>query len=185
MPPKKMANESAAPDVAPELSAMAHEVAALDGDVFDPGPVPDGAGPVAAPDPASEMRDIIALAVGLLAPALPYLPTIYTDEKITALAGAYVPVAEKYGWDVGGALSNWGAEIALAAVAVPLGVQTANAHRAWAEERKLVAMRRQADAEQHFRITRGLDDPAGSSDESAGPGDGTLQAGAPGGMRGD
>lgn len=84
---------------------------------------------VAVVDPVAEARALFGVVVGLAEPMMPYLPTIYTPEKLDTLAAAYVPVAEKYGWNVGGWLSEFGAEIALAAAAVPLAIQTAKAHR--------------------------------------------------------
>lgn len=80
-------------------------------------------------DPAAEWEMSITLLVTVLAPALPYLPAIYTPDTIKALAGAIVPVANKYGLDVGGMMS--GPEIGLLLVAAPLGLSTYVAHRAW------------------------------------------------------
>ena len=81
-----------------------------------------------AADPVEETKAIFAAIVALLSPLLPYLLLIYTEEKITMLAAAYVPVAEKYGWNVGGFLEQFGAEIALIGVSIPLAIQTSRAH---------------------------------------------------------
>lgn len=96
----------------------------------------------AGPDPAEEAKAAFGLVVGLLSPLLPYLPAIYTDDALSRLAGAYVPVAEKYGWNMGGMFDQYGAEIVLAGVALPLVAQTRNVHIAWAAER---AAREKAD----------------------------------------
>lgn len=91
--------------------------------------LPPGEAPPQPVDPVAEARAVFGLVVGMAAPMLPYLPAIYTDEKLDILAAAYVPVAEKYGWNVGGWLGEYSAEIALVAVAAPLAIQTAKAHR--------------------------------------------------------
>lgn len=90
-----------------------------------------GEAPPPVVDPVAEAQAVFGMVVALAAPMLPYLPAIYTDEKLAMLAGAYVPVAQKYGWDVGGRLGNYGAEIALVAVAAPLAIQTAQANKAF------------------------------------------------------
>lgn len=135
-----MKTNEAAP-IAPELDAMGPELAALDGDCLDDhGPAPDGAGgAVAVRDRVREARDVFGLGVVMLSPMLPYLPEVYTPERLDALAGAYVPVADKYGWDVGGLLSEYSAEVALVAVALPLAVQTRMAHIEWSRSREPAA----------------------------------------------
>lgn len=106
--------------VANEAAAVAEAMPAAPGQVEAPPPVVD---------PVAEARAVFGVVVGMAAPLLPYLPTIYSDEKLDLLAAAYVPVAEKYGWNVGGWLGEYSAEIALVAVAAPLAIQTAKAHR--------------------------------------------------------
>ncbi|MQY50839.1 hypothetical protein [Rhodocyclus gracilis] len=86
-------------------------------------------------DPVDETRALFGVVVAMASPLLPYLPTIYTEDKLTKLASAYVPVAAKYQWNVGGWLAQYGAEIALVGVALPLAVQTAKAHKAFMAER--------------------------------------------------
>lgn len=111
------------------------------------GPVA-GATPEALPpavDPVQEAKAIFSTVVALASPLLPYLTTIYTDDRLDMLAGAYVPVAQKYGWDVGGWLGAYSAEIALAAVAAPLAIQTAKAHREFVAA-KLPEMEEKASA---------------------------------------
>lgn len=121
---------------ASNLAALAGAAAAVDADAAadEFGPAPGGAVP-AGPDPVDEARAVFGMVVGMLSPLLPYLPSIYTDDALARLAAAYVPVAEKYGWSMGGMLDQYGAEIMLAGVALPLVVQTRNVHVAWAAER--------------------------------------------------
>ena len=101
----------------------------------------------AGPDAAAETAAMFGAAVALLSPMLPYLPAIYTPERIEQLAGAYVPVAEKYGWSAGGWLDRFGAEIALVVVAGPMVVQTVGAHKAMRAEREREERARKAAAE--------------------------------------
>jgi len=116
-----MLPEQAADFAALQAAAMEQEAeaAAMAGDV-EP----------ARPDQVAETAAMFGAAVALLSPMLPYLPGIYTQERVEQLAGAYMPVAEKYGWSAGGWLEKFGAEIALVAVAGPLIVQTVGAHKA-------------------------------------------------------
>ncbi|NUO87662.1 MAG: hypothetical protein HOQ37_16335 [Cupriavidus sp.] len=92
-------------------------------------PLPGEPEPV---DPAVEWEMSLTLLVTVLSPALPYLPSVYTPDTIKALAGAIVPVADKYGLNVGGLMS--GPEIGLLLVAGPLALSTYVAHRAWREQ---------------------------------------------------
>lgn len=122
------------------LAALGGAAAAMDAETGEDefGPAPGGAeqGAEAAPDVVGEMRAVLAVAVGMLSPVLPYLPAIYTDEVQGRLAAAYVPVADKYGWQTGGGIfEKYGAEIMLAATVLPLAVQTRAAHGQWMEER--------------------------------------------------
>lgn len=87
--------------------------------------------PAPAADPVAETKAVFGTVVAMLSPLLPYLPAIYTDEAVTRLAAAYVPVAQKYGWDLNSLLAGYAAEIALVGTAVPLAMQTAIAHRQW------------------------------------------------------
>lgn len=108
------------------------QAAAMDG---EPAALSDEVAQAAAPDPVAETAAMLGAVVALASPLLPYLPTIYTPETVQALAGAYVPVAEKHGWNVGGWLDRYAAELALVAVAAPVAIRTANAHKAFKAER--------------------------------------------------
>lgn len=132
-----------------ELAALGGAAAALDAEIGagDFGPAP--AGPVEmAPDATAETAAVLKMAVALLSPMLPYLPEIYTEDKIIALAGAYVPVAEKYGWTSGGWFDKYGPELVLAATALPLAYQTKQAHGAMMAERAKAAKQRPAQLAQ-------------------------------------
>ncbi|WP_354682645.1 hypothetical protein [Cupriavidus necator] len=94
-------------------------------------PLPGEPEPV---DPVVEWEMSLSLLVAVLSPALPYLPTVYTPDTIKALAGAIVPVADKYGLSVGGIMS--GPEIGLLIVAGPLALATYVAHKGWREQQE-------------------------------------------------
>lgn len=94
-------------------------------------PLPGAPAAAPAADPVGEAKAVFGMAVAMLSPLLPYLPTIYTEQTLGALASAYVPVAQKYGWDLPGMLGEYGAEIALVGTAVPLAMQTYVAHKAY------------------------------------------------------
>lgn len=82
-------------------------------------------------DPAQEWEGMLTMLVMVGSVALPYLPTVYSPEAIKALAGAIVPVAQKYGVDLGGMSSP---ELALLLVAAPLGIGHVVAHKQWRAE---------------------------------------------------
>lgn len=131
------------------------QAAAMDG---EPATLSDGVAEAAAPDPVAETAAMLGAVVALASPLLPYLPTIYTPETVQALAGAYVPVAEKHGWNVGGWLDRYAAELALVAVAGPVAIRTANAHKAWKAERAAEARAKRGEPAQ--REQGGGDRPA-------------------------
>lgn len=119
------------------LAALAGAAAAADVDAMQDefGPAP-GAVEAVGPDPVAETQAVIGVVVGLLVPVLPYLGAIYTEDVQGRLAAAYVPVADKYGWTSGGGIfERYGPELMLAAAALPVVVQTARAHKAWAADR--------------------------------------------------
>lgn len=112
------------------LEQMRRQAHAYEGQAADMPPLPGEPVPV---DPAVEWEMTLTVLVAALGPALPYLPTIYTPDTIRALAGAIVPVADKYGLSVGGIMA--GPEIGLLMVAGPLALATVVAHKQWRAER--------------------------------------------------
>lgn len=73
---------------------------------------------------AAEVAALVRMAAGILTPAFPSLAGIYTEEACARLGDAAAPVLAKYGLSVGGLFDRWGAEITLAAVAVPVALAT-------------------------------------------------------------
>lgn len=94
-------------------------------------PLPGEPEPV---DEATEIKEILIFARDLLSPIYTYLPAIYTDETIGALASRAVPLMDKYGLTVSGLGSMFAEEIAFAMVAVPLAIMHMQAHKAWRAE---------------------------------------------------
>jgi hypothetical protein len=84
-------------------------------------------------DPKEELADMLKLVRGLLGPALPYIPEIYTDEVVDVLAATTLPVLDKYGIAISGVGGLFGPELALLALVVPLGIVTVRTHKAWRE----------------------------------------------------
>lgn len=106
------------------LESLAAEAAKLDA-------APDAAGPGAAAEPEAPAADVPAEVAALLkttaamlTPAFPCLAEIYTDATCRQLGEAAAPVMEKYGVSVGGIFDRWGAEITLAATALPVAAAT-------------------------------------------------------------
>lgn len=111
----------------------------------------------AGPDQAEMWAALPAMVGSMLRIALPDLEKVYTPEACRAWGSAMVPVAEKYGWDVEGVLS---VELVAVAASAPLVLGTVQVIRAAKEKAALVDMRKRADAQAHFAMTRGLGDGA-------------------------
>lgn len=95
-------------------------------------PVP-GADPQAAPQEISLDRELAGMAhalVAALAPALPSLKTIYTEEVIAAASASVAAVCRKHGWLEGGLMGEWSEEITCGMICVPLAITTAQAVKA-------------------------------------------------------
>lgn len=107
-----------------DLDALQTEAAAIDASAA-------ANDPAAAPEPeavridvAAEVAALLKAVAGILAPAFPSLATIYTDATCKQLGDAAAPVMDKYGLTVGGLFDRWGAEITLAATALPVALAT-------------------------------------------------------------
>lgn len=112
-----------------DLQALEAQAAAIDAEAAAPD--------VAAAEPeavrvdlAAELAALLQTAAGILVPAFPCLATIYTEATCKRLGDAAAPVMDKYGWSVGGLFDRWGAEITLAAVALPVALATAQGVKA-------------------------------------------------------
>ena len=82
-------------------------------------------------DPAAELRELLELARDWVAPMLPYVPHIYTDEVLVELSAKTVPVLDKWGVSLSGVGDFLGPEIKLAALVIPLAFVTYKTHKAW------------------------------------------------------
>lgn len=110
---------------AAELAAL--EAAAGDG-LQQPGQEADT--PAPAVDLATELRALVQMFVGMVAPVFPSLPAIYTPEATEAAAVAVAGVCNKHGWLQGGVMGDYAEEIAAAAILAPIGLATYQGVRA-------------------------------------------------------
>lgn len=116
-----------------ELEKLDAQCAALDNEVApQPVAVPEvaQAAPVVSANEVQELASVLQMIAGLFVPVFPSLQTIYTPETCHALASAAVPVMLKRGWSLASVTAGWGEEIALGAVAIPLGFATWQAVKA-------------------------------------------------------
>lgn len=101
-------------------------------------------------DPADELREMLVLGRDWVAPMLPYIPHIYTDEVLAELSKKTVPVLDKWGVSLDGVGDLLGPELKLAALVIPLAIITYKTHKAW----------RQAELESRTVEARSTDVPA-------------------------
>lgn len=104
------------------LADLANEAAAVEA-AAAPAAAPDADAPPPADVPA-EVAALVKMVAGMLTPAFPCLAEIYNEATCQQLGAAAAPVMDKYGLSVGGLFDRWGAEITLAAVALPVGLAT-------------------------------------------------------------
>lgn len=123
-----------------DLDRLAAEAAAIDGQAsaaVNPEPEAEAA---AAVDVPAEVAALLQAVAGLFAPMFQSLGTIYTPDTCRRLGEAAAPVMEKYNLSVGGLFDRWGAEITLAATALPVAFAT------WQGVKDDLAARREKDA---------------------------------------
>lgn len=109
-----------------ELDALQHEAVAVDAENAPPAAVESAAAePVQPVNEAAEIVGLLTILAGLFTPVFPSLAKIYTQQTVQGLADAAVPVMQKHGWTTGEFLGKWAAELALAAVGVPVVIATA------------------------------------------------------------
>lgn len=106
------------------LEAIAAEAGALDAPEVEAGPGAQSQPEAPAADVAGEVAALLKTAAAMLTPAFPSLAEIYTEATCRQLGEAAAPVMEKYGVSFGGIFDRWGAEITLAATALPVAVAT-------------------------------------------------------------
>lgn len=100
-------------DQAAHLAAL--ENAALDGAAV---PGVQDEGPVQA-DPVQESRELWGMVFAVMAGVMPEVDRLYPAERVERIAVAWVPLAQKRGWDLGAILGAWGPEIMFAVAVVP------------------------------------------------------------------
>lgn len=96
-------------------SLAALEAAAAGGDLGgDARPVP----PEEA-DPVAESRELWNFVFTLVGGLAPEMAKLYPPDRVEKIAVAWVPLAQKRGWDLGAILGEWGPEIMFAVAIVP------------------------------------------------------------------
>lgn len=107
--------------------ARAAELAALDAELAGQGGLGAPGAGIAAPAPVDdtkEAKEFIDFVVDSLAAAWPWLNQIYDQDAKARLTAAAAPVMKKYDFNLDRLFASWGAEVRLAAVALPLGART-------------------------------------------------------------
>ena len=96
--------EAPAIEVKPELLRLSQEAKQIDGENPDEQPIPEagpgGAAPPLPQDEREEAREFFMFCRDTLSQAWPFVGAAYTDPKVNAIAGAWVPLANKYGWQL-------------------------------------------------------------------------------------
>lgn len=110
-----------------DLEQLSAAAAAVDSMAEAGADLPVAAAPDAQADSAGEVAALLSVVAGMLSPLFPSLPGIYDQATCRKLGDAAAPVLEKYDVSVGGVFERWGAEITLAAVALPVAIATAQA----------------------------------------------------------
>ncbi|WP_028451228.1 hypothetical protein [Chitinilyticum aquatile] len=134
-----------------QLLALEHLAAGHDAEVQQSYAIPDDSNPagegVEQPiyNPSIEAECLLKTARELLGPVYPCLRRVYTDETIARIADAAGPVMTKYGWTAGGFFEQWGPEIQLAGVLLPVGIATVSAIK---QENAMIAAMREAQGNQ-------------------------------------
>ncbi len=70
-------------------------------------------------DPVQESRELWGFVFAVLAGVMPEMAKLYPADRVERIAVAWVPLAEKRGWDLGAILGQWGPEIMFAVAIVP------------------------------------------------------------------
>ena len=70
-------------------------------------------------DEVGEAESVFALVVAVASAVEPAIEKIYDPERVRKIAEAYVPLAQKRGWDIVKWLEAWGPEIGFVIAVVP------------------------------------------------------------------
>lgn len=119
-----------------DLQALEAQAQAIDAETAIPDPAATPEQEAVKLDVAAELAALLQTVTGLLTPAFPSLATIYTEATCRRLGEAAAPVMDKYGLSVGGLFDRWGAEITLAAVALPVALATVQGVKADIADRR-------------------------------------------------
>lgn len=105
---------------AERIDALVIEAETLATPVIDPAaPAPEPEEAVVVRDEVGEAEGVFALVVAVASAVEPTVETLYDAARVRKIAEAYVPLAQKRGWDLVTWLENWGPEIAFVIAVVP------------------------------------------------------------------
>jgi len=90
----------------------------------EPGDVPEGQDGPIAPPLSQELAGMLLMLSKVVAPILPSVAAIYTEEACEAIGAAVAPVCEKHGWLQNGVGGQWGEEIMCLVVVGPMAYAT-------------------------------------------------------------
>jgi hypothetical protein len=142
--PKALADPSTGAETAPELQRLEAEAAQVDAENPDDAPIggeqsEQAAGAV---DELQEARDFFRFCRDTLSQAWPFVADAYSNERCDAIAGAWLPLANKYGWQLSQLL---GPEVLFAIAVLAPVPELARGHQLWKEkQRQLNRMRQPA-----------------------------------------
>lgn len=124
------------PEQAQDLAALMSQA--------DAGPLEPGQ--VQEPEPAQrlpleqEIAGALQMASTVIAPMLPSVAAIYTEETCTAIGAALAPLCKKYGWLQNGIGGEYGEEIMALCIVGPIGYATVIAAKSDIAQRKKSAV---------------------------------------------
>lgn len=108
---------------AERIDALVNEAESMEAQAAGPvAPAESGSEPenaVVVVDKVEEAEQIFALAMSIAGGIDPVVEKVYDAERVRKIAEAWVPLAEKRGWDLIAWLSKWGPEIGFVIAVVP------------------------------------------------------------------
>jgi hypothetical protein len=120
--------ESGTPPASPELERLEKEGANIDGGNPDEQEIPDDIAAPLAVNEQQEAKEFFGFVVDTLSQAWPYVGKVYTPTRVETIAGAWVPLANKYGWQLSALM---GPELMFAIVILAPVPELVKEQKAW------------------------------------------------------
>lgn len=156
-------------EAAAELRAL-QLVASQDPNDQPEPPDPSAPAPVMPPPLGEELAAMLSMVSKMVAPALPSVAAIYTDEACGAVGMAVAGVCDKYGWLQGGVGGEYGPEIMCLIVVGPIAFATYGAVQ---KDVAAIQATKRPSGDRTIKVT---EPPAGAQRP---PGADTVTVGAP------